>query len=349
MKKKFHTAASIVYAAVAFILIIDSPFAINSAKDALTMCLNIIIPSLFPLCVLTSLLTDQLLTNQYRSLNIIRKLCNTNSNSANIFFAGLLGGYPLGARLTANAYRDGTISKKQALQMLAFSSNAGPAFIFGLCTSLFTNHLAALCLWSIHICTAILTARMIPSHGSTPPTAPHKIKSIQETVQSAVKTMGNICGWIILFRIIAAFMDRWLLFMLPPFISSIVQCALELSTGIINLGSIKNELARFIICSGALSFGGICVILQTKSVINDLSIEPYIRGKLIQTPISCILAFLTGGVLLHSNITMLSPLIPPLIIFFAVILQKTMAFFRKIIYNTENKPARSLLCCFAKK
>ena len=65
---------------------------------------------------------------------------------------------------------------------------------------------------------------------------------------------------------------------------------LELSNGCILLTQIHSEAVRFILCSGFLSFGGICVLMQTASVTDSLGLGLYIPGKIIQTAISILTA-----------------------------------------------------------
>ena len=68
--------------------------------------------------------------------------------------------------------------------------------------------------------------------------------------------MGNVCGWVILFRILIAFLERWFLWLLPASVRVAVTGLLELSNGCCALAEIKDFKMRFLLCSGMLSFGG---------------------------------------------------------------------------------------------
>ena len=65
---------------------------------------------------------------------------------------------------------------------------------------------------------------------------------------------------------------------------------LELSNGCCELLSVSDVALRFVICSGLLSFGGLCVTMQTVSVTPGLSLRDYFLGKLLQTAFSVLLA-----------------------------------------------------------
>jgi hypothetical protein len=58
---------------------------------------------------------------------------------------------------------------------------------------------------------------------------------------------------------------------------------LELSNGCVRLQYIDTEWLRFLLCGAMLAFGGICVHLQTKSVVGSLSIKFHLLGKVMQT------------------------------------------------------------------
>ena len=335
---------------IIFSLIMDSPNAITEAKTAISICLETVIPSLFPMCILTNLLIDMLLGNSLGPFSFIHKLCKLPKGSESIFLAGALGGYPLGAKLITEAYNCKALSKQQAQRMLYFCSNAGPAFLFGFCAPLFTKRNAILCLWLVHICSAVILSMFIPGECGRCVKIPQRKRPIQTIVNDGIKTMGVVCGWIVLFRVLLGFADRWILFALPNTVSALIKCIAEISSGIIGLRNVGHEQTRFILCAIALSFGGLCIMMQTASITEGLAFKSYIWGKLLHALISFVLALITSHLLYRSNaISSISPFVPIFIIFITFIFQKSMEFFRSIIYNKENKPARSLLCCSAKK
>jgi hypothetical protein len=102
--------------------------------------------------------------------------------------------------------------------------------------------------------------------------------------------MAIICGWVILFRVLITVTERWMLWFLPVSAQIVVRGVLELANGIVSLSQIGNLGLRMIIVSTLLSFGGICVWMQTRSVVRDLSMRYYLPGKLTQSAISCMIA-----------------------------------------------------------
>lgn len=103
--------------------------------------------------------------------------------------------------------------------------------------------------------------------------------------------MATICGWVVIFRVLLAFFQRWFLWMLPEDISILISGLLELTNGCCRLSLAVTPGARFVLASLLLGFGGLCVGLQTISVTQGLGTGLYFPGKLVQTGISFALAF----------------------------------------------------------
>ena len=58
---------------------------------------------------------------------------------------------------------------------------------------------------------------------------------------------------------------------------------LELANGCLKLSAVENVATRFLVAAEMLNFGGICVLMQTASLIQGLDIRYYLLGKLMQT------------------------------------------------------------------
>ena len=67
---------------------------------------------------------------------------------------------------------------------------------------------------------------------------------------------------------------------------SVVSGVLELSNGCIGLSELDSEAQKLVLMNGMLSFGGICVWMQTQAVSNGLSLKIFTAGKIMQCTIS---------------------------------------------------------------
>lgn len=298
MKRNPSLITGIVASAGMIALILDSKTALSGAVEGIELCIRTVVPALFPFFLLSSLLTGSFSGRCIPFLRPIGRLCGMPSGSETILLTGLLGGYPVGARCVCQAYADGHLTRADARRMLGFCSNAGPAFLFGMTGFLFQNKAAPLALWLIHIVSSLMTGAILPGRASVQVNGfqkPHR-PSVQ-VLQESLRAIGCVCGWVVIFRIILAFGNRWFLWMLPRTVQTFITGILELTNGYMDLPAIESESARFVLASVFLAFGGICVAMQTGSVAAQagLDLKYYFTGKLIQTAISAILALFLSG------------------------------------------------------
>ena len=266
------------------VLILDGRTALEGAREGIELCLKTVIPSLFPFFVLSILLTSSLTGSRSPVLRPLGRLFGIPDGGESLLIPAFLGGYPVGAQCVAAAYRSGHLEKDTAQRMLAFCSNAGPAFLFGMVSPLFPRRWMAWVLWGIHIGGALCAAALIPApSGSAAPVPGAKPATLTGALNDSLRVMATVCGWVTLFRVLLAFLNRWFLWLLPTAAQVAVTGILELSNGCCALAAVSDVPVRFVICAGILSLGGLCVTMQTLSVTRGLSLRLYFSGKIIQT------------------------------------------------------------------
>lgn len=281
-------AGSILGGVGMLILILDSKTALEGAASGLEVCIRTVIPSLFPFILLSNLMVGQTFPAM-RGLAFLGRSFLIPAGAEGLLIPAFLGGYPLGAQCIGTAYRGNGLTRQQAQRMLAFCSNAGPSFLFGMVGQMFDQTWVPWVLWGILILSALMVASIIPAESTPAQDAPIQ-KAQKPLIATAVGVMGQICGWVILFRVGITFLERWCLWLLPEPIQVAVMGVLELSNGCLALGKIQSIPLRLILCAGMLSFGGLCVGFQTASVVGDLSMGYYWLGKGLQTIFSLLLA-----------------------------------------------------------
>lgn len=266
-----------------FILIIDAKTAMVGAKNGIEICMKSVFPSVFPFLILSQLISGEFFGRKIKLLSPVRKLCSIPDGAESIFLLGLLSGYPVGAQSIAQARKNGSLNKNNAHRLLGFCSNAGPAFIFGMGLQLFDSVKPLWILWIIHIFSAILVGYTLPNKEDSRCNYLNRTQvNISKIMQHCVKTIALVCGWVITFRIIIAFLDHWFLWMVPQEINVAIVGLLELANGCNSLKYISDEALRFVLFSVFLGFGGICVGLQTISVTQEVGTGMYFPGKCLQ-------------------------------------------------------------------
>lgn len=280
------TLSSIALLSCMLLLIFDTKTALIGAQDGVTLCLQSVIPSLFPFLFLSIAFTDSISSSNITLLHLIREYFGIPQGTESILFASYLGGYPVGAQCVATLYRDNKLSKVTAERTLGFCNNAGPAFLFGMVSSCFAHSFTPWLLWMIHVGGSIFAASFIRSTDTEAGPSVNeniRIKTGEKNyLKSSILSMCSICGWVILFRIVLSFLKKWILWLFPIPIQTLLCGILELTNGCIELSSISDPMLRFLIATILLAFGGFCVAMQTASVTSGLSLKFYFFGKGIQ-------------------------------------------------------------------
>lgn len=330
-----------IFAAIGMLLMIfDAKMALQSMQEGLTLCIQTIIPSLFPFFVISGIINSCLIGNQSKILHGLGKFCKVPTGAESIIAVGLLAGYPVGAQLVTQAYQAGTLSKSTARRMLGFCSNAGPSFIFGMLAPLFPNSKIPWLLWIIHILSAMIVGFLLPGECNERCNLKvSKSLTITQTLRNAIENIATVCGWVLLFRVIIGFCNRWFLWLLPKEIGILFSGVLELSNGAVLLGNIESLSLRFLFAELMLSFGGICVMMQTASVTKNLELGYYFPGKALQMFISIGMSLITLPLLQENSSNYLTILgifivLTPFLVRYFFSVKKVVAIKRKMLYNT---------------
>ena len=290
MKRRLIVCFSLI---TLLVLILDPTTTQQGASEGIMLCIQTVIPALFPFLVLSSILTNALQGNQSRILRRIGKILRIPDGYESIWLIGLLGGYPIGAKCITDAVSIDGLSHLDAERMLCFCSNAGPAFIFGLGIHLFGDLRYAFLVWGIHIFSSAVVAFLTPGfpHLVAVKQAQRNV-NVSLAVNKAVQTMAMICGWVVLFRILITVIHQRILFLLGDEMIPIFSGMLELTNGCSMLQNYSTFSTRLVLMSGFLGFGGFCVAMQTHTILSNagVSFTPYLPAKFTQAAISAIVS-----------------------------------------------------------
>ena len=296
-------------AAAMLLLILDGKTAVHGIYEGIQLCLNSLLPALFPFSVLSILITGSIIGKQIRILAPVCRFCRIPSGCESLFAVGILGGYPVGAQNVMIAFRDGKLSEADARRMAVFCNNAGPSFIFGLLGSLFPSPVYLWLLWGIQILSALITGWLMPGGSRNPQVMQDaRAPSASEAIQIAAKGMVHICSCVVLFRMVLEFLSHWILWYFPTVMQVMISGLLELSNGCLMLHSVESTKLRFILAAVLLSFGGLCVRMQTVSVCDGLNLKSYLPWKGVQSAIGGFLA--AAAVTLPQSAASLAVVIP---------------------------------------
>lgn len=296
MKKsvKILFLALVVYL-TAFLVANPKP-CINAAQNAIRLCCETVIPSLFPFFVCSGLLCSlgfSALCGHFLS-PVMRPIFNLPGSGALTLFMGILSGYPVGAATAVDLYKTGQCTKTEAERMLAFCNNSGPMFIIGVVgSSCLGDVVAGRYLYISHIVAALIVGIVFrfykpsyPSSRTLPPSFTENKKaaifSFGGIIDNSVFSILKICGFVIFFAVFIKSLPY------NPYLYSLV----EITGGIMALAQISTGYTLPLI-SFFLALSGLSVLFQVSAIIQPcgLSLKPYISGKLLQGVLSFVLTY----------------------------------------------------------
>ena len=293
-------------------LVLAPSEAIESARYALSLCAELIIPSLLPFFAASALLIRLGAPQELGRLlaPLARRLWGVSGAGASAFLAGICGGYPLGAQTVAELYRAGQISREEAERLLRFCNNSGPSFLIGVIgAGLFSSRSAGLLLYGVHILAAILTGalfrrRAAPCSSLRPVQCPGIADALVASVRQATSAVLSVCGFVVCFCVLSGLLDALGLWdaaaallsraaLIPaPDARSLLIGLTELSSGIGALRGLPPTAGRFVLAAFLCGWGGLSVHLQTMAVLaeTDLDGRAHLAGRFFSAILSALLA-----------------------------------------------------------
>ena len=304
-----------------FCLLIFSKSNLPAVKSGLALWANSVIPSLFPFFVATELLMHTNIITLFGNLlnRFMKPFFNIRGEGAFAFIMGIISGYPVGAKIASNFRQNNICSKEECERLLSFTNNSGPLFIIGTVGILmFKNTTIGILLFITHLLACVTvgfifrywkkdknTFHTTPSSSSISQSKKTASFSnlgeiLAESITSSISTILLIGGFVVIFSsIISIFKASGILNSLTVLFSPVFQFLnidisfiqgfltgiLEITNGINTISSIacKKISLNLIFTAFLLGFGGISILLQVWSITSktDLSIKPYLYGKLL--------------------------------------------------------------------
>lgn len=299
-----------------FALVLWPEQATGAMRDGIRLCGNVILPSLFPFFVLSSLVVELGMSRYLGKLlePAMAPLFRVNGNCAAALALGFVGGYPVGAQTAIQIYENGQCSRTEAERMLAFCNNSGPAFILGVVgAGVFGSGAAGLLLYLTHLLASLLVGILFRFYksGEGPRTrqgqgpqfqAASFSQAFTKSVIGALRSTLNICAFILFFTVFLRILAhagvltgaaKLLSILLAPlgmdqiWAERLLTGLVEVSSGVSTLtyGALSGRLSM---AAFMLGWAGVSVHCQVMAFLGDsgLSIRTYVTGKLLHGAIS---------------------------------------------------------------
>ena len=303
-----------------WVMVTASDAAVAACRTGLRLCVELILPSLFPFFVLSALLgklgLPALLGRRLAPLG--ERLFHVSGEGMTALFLGLLGGYPLGAAYVAELAESGRVSDEEASRLLGFCNNSSPAFFLGaIGTGVFGGVKWGLLLYLVHVLAAVLTGLVLRGEEIAPkadasPAAPLPFsRALPEAVRQALSASLNVCGFVVCFAVFTGLLNANGFFALLSgrlavltgqplsWCRALLTGFFELGGGIGALRGLPPTPMNLALAGAIMGWGGLSVHFQTLSLIADREIEsaPHLAGRLLSALLSFFLAGILGSLL----------------------------------------------------
>ena len=308
-------------------LILFSSSNLSAAYNGLTLWATSVVPSLFPFFVATELLSYTNIVHYLGKFfnKLMKPLFNVRGEGSFAFIMGIISGYPVGAKIACNFRESNICSKEECERLLAFTNNSGPLFIIGTVgIKMFGSSTIGILLIITHILACITvgfcfkfwkidSSMHLINSASSKSNSINKVnfsnlgEVMSKSIANSISTILNIGGFIVIFSVIISILKHsHFIFLFEPLVkfshipTDIVESLLlgivEITNGIFAISTIaiKKISVSIILTAFLLGCGGISILLQVWSIVSktDLSIKPYVIGKILHGIFAAVYTFL---------------------------------------------------------
>lgn len=311
--KKFFGARKLLISLILVIIVCvctNANLCIEACTQGLAVWATRLLPALFPFFFLTRLFSALGGVAIFEKLfsPITKIFYNTDGKSGYVFAMSLISGYPVSAKLTAELYLSGEISRGQAYRTITFSSTSGPLFVIttvGL--GMFGNLKLGVMVMVVHIIGSMLNGLAYRKYKvldefRLPKTNKNKSQNIlEDAMMSSINSILLIGGYVCFFYVVINLICNYNLF--APLTSalfrllgapigvgqSVLNGIVEITRGCLDLSLCKlSPRLALVLLSTIISWGGVSINLQAITFLKkmEFSSKFYFMSKLTQTIIT---------------------------------------------------------------
>lgn len=286
------------------IAICNPTITIQGATTGLNTWLFGLVPTLLPFIIISNFFLSKEITAQIKCVlpSALLKHYKTFCIALNII-AGFTFGLPVGAKITATLLENNFISPKEGQILLNHCNTIGPAFVGGflLTKSLHRSEwlfITFAILYLPQLIGCFICLAKCKNQG-TAAVSSQKIKIsrlrncfqiLDTSIANGFETIVILGGYLILFGIVCAYIAH--IPVIPHAGKAVIVALAEITSGTRELSLIPYPtIVKYSLCLPLTTFGGLCTMMQTKSIIKrcPLSIKKYFFHKVIYASISALI------------------------------------------------------------
>ncbi len=305
LKQRLPVIGYSLFVLIYFFLLANTETVAGGVVRGMNIAVTAVIPSLFFFYILSDAWLSVFLRANQKENGWFSRCFRLPEIGAAPFLIGAISGFPIGAKVVARLYTEERITKDDAVRLVAFSNNTGPAFLIGgIGVSLLGDARIGILLYVSQMIAAVLYG-VIGSLGKPLPekknrkTIPVKPFSLVGSIGSAGGAMLSIAAFVVFFQTVLSTVD--LLFDAPA-VTVLLSLFLEIGNAAATVSPLYPIMGRISVGMLAFSvaFGGLSVHMQSAHIWKETRL-PYFRHviipKLLQGLLSGSIAFFTYPVL----------------------------------------------------
>jgi hypothetical protein len=237
----------------------------------LCICLDILLPSLFPFMALAGFITlagyGKIISFPFRP--ITRWLLRLPDELGIAVVASMIGGFPTGARTLSAMVGAGQMRRQDAERMLAFCVNPGPAFVLvAVGQKMFGSPQIGWMLLAGQLASSLAIGAFVMRKGPAAAAVPIEPMRFSQALVTAVTDAGRailaIFGYVLLFSAVFGLISPYL--GASPWVRTMAGGLLEVTFGCAAASRLGGWIG-FALAAFFIGFSGLSVICQVSSLM----------------------------------------------------------------------------------
>lgn len=271
---------------------------VHAASIGLNLWYENMLPTLLPFSILSYILIHSGILDSFARFihRFVGKFFPISSAGIYPLTAGLLFGFPMGSKITADLVQSGKMTREEGGRLFCACNNISPMFVGSFILSeslrmpglrlatyliLYIPPLVLYMLWNRkqQFCT--------PKEYSKTKAASMNLQLIDAGIMNGFETLAKLGGYIIMFAILAQMTT------VLPISNPVLKCLLigftEITNGIsYTAGQQLDFSLAYPLMVSFTAFGGLSGFAQTASMVKDsgFSMMPYLQMKILGTAVS---------------------------------------------------------------
>lgn len=257
-------------------------------KEGMRLGVGCVIPSSFPFMIISDLYVAYGRAENMRLLGgVLSRIFGVPASALGAFICGNVAGFPIGAKMCADAYRAGTLGREEAERLIPLSNNPSCAFIIGgvgigMCGNV---RVGAILLFSVYAATAIcaiVTKRKCDKTELSSDNMRQSYSFVDSVKQAGVNSV-SIISFICVFSVLCGIIKKRIknVFLIYP-VFSLLEVTNAVST--LTNSTVFPPSLRLALVAFSLGFGGVCVGMQSSFFVRGagLKIKNYYAVKFLE-------------------------------------------------------------------